>query len=108
MMEKVLLEKGISPERIHVIPLESEAVEFALSMGETDDLLLIFGDNCTRTWKQIINFDDKVNDEAASASTTFGTSMEQPSLITDALTVTDGEFITDGRGVRLARLQEED
>jgi cyanophycin synthetase len=101
-------EKGISPERIHVIPLESEAVEFALSMGETDDLLLIFGDNCTRTWKQIINFDDKVNDEAASASTTFGTSMEQPSLITDALTVTDGEFITDGRGVRLARLQEED
>jgi cyanophycin synthetase len=108
MMEKVLLEKGVSPENIHIIPLEPAAVDFALSMGETDDLLLIFGDNCTRTWKQIINFNDKADGESSSVAEASTSSGGQPSLIADALTEADGEIITDSRGVRLARIQEED
>ena len=108
MMEAVLLEKGISADRIHIIPLEPAAVDFALSLGKPDDLLLIFGDNCTRTWKQIINFGENVEGVPTSASEDVLPSYGQPSLIADALTVADGEIISDSRGVRLARIQEED
>jgi cyanophycin synthetase len=108
MMEAVLLEKGISPDRIHIIPLEPAAVDFALSLGKADDLLLIFGDNCTRTWKQIINFGENVEGVPTSASEDLTTGFGQPSLIADALTMADGEIISDSRGVRLARILEED
>lgn len=108
MMEKVLLEKGVSPNNIHIIPLEPAAVDFALSMGEADDLLLIFGDNCTRTWKQIINFDEKSDGASSAMEMSSTAALGQPSLIADALTEADGEIITDSRGVRLARIQEED
>jgi cyanophycin synthetase len=77
-------------------------------LGKADDLLLIFGDNCTRTWKQIINFGENVEGVPTSASEDLTTGFGQPSLIADALTMADGEIISDSRGVRLARILEED
>jgi cyanophycin synthetase len=41
---------------ISIIPDEQEAVEAALRMGEPGDLLLIFADALTRSWKQITKF----------------------------------------------------
>ena len=48
--------EGISEDAIRVIPSEVEAVDQALRMAEQDDLLLIFGDQIDRTWKQITQF----------------------------------------------------
>ena len=108
MMEAVLLEKGFDAQQISVIPSEIDAVNEALSMGKMDDLLLVFGDNCTRTWRQIIHFEGDVEpNEVESVSDTPNVSMGQPALIADALDMADSELISDGRGVRLARVEEE-
>ena len=39
-----------------VIPDEQLAVDAALRMGDAGDLILVFADALTRTWKQIIKF----------------------------------------------------
>ncbi len=47
---------GVSDDRIVHIEQEPEAVEAALRGSKAGDLLVIFGDDITRTWKQIIYF----------------------------------------------------
>jgi len=48
--------KGVAEAAIHVIPDEQLAVDAALRMARHGDLLLVFADALTRTWKQIIKF----------------------------------------------------
>jgi cyanophycin synthetase len=47
---------GVPGSAISVIPDEQEAIDAALRMGETGDLLLIFADALARSWKQITKF----------------------------------------------------
>jgi cyanophycin synthetase len=47
---------GVAEEAISIIPDEQEAIAAALNMGQPGDLLLIFADALTRSWKQIIKF----------------------------------------------------
>ena len=47
---------GVSGAAISIIPDEQEAIEAALRMGQTGDLLLIFADALARSWKQITKF----------------------------------------------------
>src|ERR1700730_1280560 len=47
---------GVPDSAISIIPDEQEAIEAALRMGETGDLLLIFADALVRSWKQITKF----------------------------------------------------
>ena len=108
MMEKVLLANGVQPEQISVIPLEPTALDHALALAEPDDLLLVFGDNCTRCWKQIVHFGEQL--EAQSAPTgkdensNFTASLP---LLMDTIAIPDGELIQDKRGVRIARVEED-
>jgi len=53
---QALREAGVPAEAIAVIPDEQEAIEAALKMGETGDLLLVFADALVRSWKQITKF----------------------------------------------------
>ncbi len=47
---------GVPEAAIAVIPDEQEAINAALSMGKSGDLLLIFADALVRSWKQITKF----------------------------------------------------
>ena len=107
MMEAVLLAHGISEDQITVIPDEVEAVDFALRMSEANDLLLIFGDNCTRCWKQIISFGEQLDVGELSSPAVSSSPSVLPPLVRERLDVADHEIISDGRGVRIARLQED-
>jgi cyanophycin synthetase len=49
-----LLEAGIAPERLITQLVEAAAVEHALAIAEPGDLVVIFADDVTRTWKQVI------------------------------------------------------
>jgi cyanophycin synthetase len=53
LLEEELLAAGIGPERIRIVPEEADAVEAALQEANEGDLVLIFGDDISRTWKQI-------------------------------------------------------
>ncbi len=56
IMAKALQAAGVAEEAISQIPDEQMAVDTALKMGLTGDLVLVFADALTRTWKQIIRF----------------------------------------------------
>ena len=56
IIARALEAAGIGSDAISVIPDEQEAVDTALRMGLPGDLLLVFADALTRTWKQIIRF----------------------------------------------------
>jgi cyanophycin synthetase len=56
MIRARLIETGVSPDAIHIILSEVEAVDAALGMARPQDLVLIFCDGITRSWKQIIYF----------------------------------------------------
>src|SRR3954463_11954845 len=56
LLREALLANGVPAEQILVIPEEQAAVDTALREAEPGDLLLIFGDAITRTWKQVIQF----------------------------------------------------
>jgi len=56
MLAAVLREHGVPEAAIAIIPDEQEAISAALAMGDTGDLLMIFADALTRSWKQVIKF----------------------------------------------------
>jgi cyanophycin synthetase len=56
MIAAVLRENGVAESQITLIPDEQEAIDHALRLGQPGDLLLIFADALTRSWKQVIKF----------------------------------------------------
>ena len=53
MLEAELLAAGVPDSDIRVIPDEAEAVDAALETAAEGDLVLIFGDQIARTWRQV-------------------------------------------------------
>ncbi len=73
LLEARLLAQGVPPGAIHVIPDEQQAIDAALRMAATGDLLLIFGDALARCWKQITKFSPEgtlVNKDAVKKQVT--------------------------------------
>jgi cyanophycin synthetase len=116
-----LLEGGVSASAITTIEDEQQAVSAALGLGQRGDLLVIFGDDITRCWKQIIRFGGgsetgeaprpkPVNRIGTLAGNNPGPAREEP--VEEVEPVRDDrprasgqrkELIVDERGVRLAR-----
>ena len=56
IIAKALEAAGVAADAMSIIPDEQEATGAALRMGQPGDLVLVFADALTRTWKQIIKF----------------------------------------------------
>ena len=99
LLRDTLLEHGVPEDHVEVLPEEQAAVDAALRRARPDDLVLIFADAITRSWKQVIHFRPdvppvKVEAEPphVTAPVTAGLALEQ-----------HGVLIRDERGVRLAK-----
>ncbi len=103
MMKKGLMAQGVSEEAISVIADEQEAIQKALEMGQEKDLVVVIGDNVTRSWKQIVHFGDEELKASAAKTETPAIAMNYEDLIDE-----DQSLIRDERGVRLAKEVEED
>ncbi|WP_170482649.1 cyanophycin synthetase [Ruegeria arenilitoris] len=104
MMRQALIDNGVDDAAITIIPDEVEAVTAALEQAAPGDLLVIFGDDTTRCWKQIIYFNSDSEapvTEAAPVASPIDTSFED-------MFESDQNLIRDARGVRLARDISED
>ncbi|WP_170382466.1 cyanophycin synthetase [Ruegeria atlantica] len=104
MMRQALIDNGVDDAGITIIPDEVEAVTAALEQAAPGDLLVIFGDDTTRCWKQIIYFNSDSEapvTEAAPVASPIDTSFED-------MFESDQNLIRDARGVRLARDISED
>ena len=106
MLRAQLCKSGVAEDRIEVIPDELRAVEFALSMAREGDLVVIFGDNISRCWKQVAGF--KSDDDPARDATVGKLAMSYVEPNPEAFMIDpEAELIRDERGVRIARLEEE-
>jgi cyanophycin synthetase len=102
ILAQALREAGVPESRIEIIPDEREAIEAALRMGATGDLLLVFADHLTRSWKQIIKFRPAGSGAEPSAA---GTPSPVPALVErppEASLLSLEGLIRDERGIRFA------
>jgi cyanophycin synthetase len=111
---------GVGDEAISIIPDEQQAIEAALRMGEAGDLLLIFADALTRSWKQITKFKPSAApapSPAAPAAPAVATPAAKPAPAVKTATGVEQAaaaaeinlegLIRDERGVRLAPESED-
>jgi cyanophycin synthetase len=105
LLRQALLANGVTADQILVIPSEEAAVDAALREAQVGDLLLIFGDAITRSWKQIIQFRPEAAPPPAERRRV---PRPEPVLAAVAPVLEDHrrEFVRDSRGVRIAREEE--
>ncbi len=115
MLRETLLESGVEESAIEVIESEAEAVDRALRTAETGDLLLIFGDDIQRCWRQITGYSAEEAaptsevpvDESSPARTAPTRTAPTPAParppLPEAALGAGEQLIRDERGVRLAR-----
>ena len=104
LLRDALLANGVSADQILVIPDEQAAVDAALHEAQPGDLVLIFGDAITRSWKQVIQFRPEAPPRPAERRRTPREPVAvspppMPSLAEDSRR----EFVRDVRGVWLPR-----
>ena len=97
----VLEAEGVPKESIQVIPDEQTCIDAALRMAEAGDLLLVFGDDTTRSWKQIIHFDS--DGEPVESDNASGVEIADLPDLADFSVGEGMQLIRDEKGVRLAR-----
>jgi len=106
MMAAELIEAGFSQDKFTIIPDEQAAIDASLAMAKRGDLLLVFADKISRSWKQVIYFkpDHKSTPPPAPSEPAAVTHL----ALEAAREVIEGSaVIQDERGVRLARETED-
>ena len=105
MLRDQLLADGVAEQAAEIVASETDAVNHALASARDGDLVVIFGDNITRCWKQIINFETGVEAGAEVVSSSHASYINPDP---DAFSLDENqELIRDEKGVRLARVDEE-
>ena len=109
MIAAVLREQGVPESAITVRPDEQEAIDAALRMGRPGDLLLVFADALTRSWKQVTKFKADGAASAAPAAAPARPTALQAEAVPDetlARAASDDDalqaagFVRDERGLR--------
>lgn len=126
ILKDALLKNGVDEAAITVIEDEEKAVEGALNMAEPNDLVLIFADNITRSWKQIIYFgkdreEIEAEEQKAQALPTppkpkppakdllaAATPVEDAPQVPESVLADGTRLVRDERGVRLADSYDEE
>ena len=108
LLREALIAHGTPHDRIAVIPEEHAAVHSALAEAGPGDLVLIFADAITRSWKQVIQFrpggDGRPVERARPSRPEPVMAIGEPPSLEDRRR----EFVRDLRGVRLPREAAED
>jgi len=105
MIAAVLREQGVPEAAITIIPDEQQAIDAALRMGQLGDLLLVFADALTRSWKQVIKFKPEGAAAAAPVREAAKPKAEAADDATETAAQDDGAllaagFVRDERGLR--------
>jgi cyanophycin synthetase len=105
MLASRLRERGVPEAAISIIPDEQEAIDAALRMGRAGDLLLIFADALTRSWKQVIKFrpDGLAPKPAAKTASQAPATLPGQSASDEGFLASLEGVVIDERGVHLSR-----
>ena len=108
MLRDHLIEAGVDPACIEVNADEQEAVLSVLQAAQRGDLVLIFGDNIARCWKQVVTFNAADTDEDEGPVTEATESALEFELPETFSAEQFEALIIDERGVRLAMEESAD
>jgi cyanophycin synthetase len=110
MLAKVLRAQGVAEAAISIIPDEQKAIDAALHMGAQGDLLLIFADALTRSWKQVTKFRPAGAEQVAVGSvgakkdtTRDAKSESQRGSGLNEAALESAGFVRDERGLRFVK-----
>ena len=101
IIAKALRAAGVADDAISIIPDEQQAIDAALRMGQPGDLLLVFADALTRSWKQIIRF--KPDGEMPEATPPVEVPNVLESTLDEQLVAAMEGVVRDERGLRFER-----
>ncbi len=107
MLAEQLSAGGVDAAAIEIVSDEVLSVEKALDMAKEGDLVVLFADDISRTWNQVIHYEGDGAVASANTDTKPATSFveEDP----EAFSLEAGaRLVRDERGVRLAREEESD
>ncbi len=99
LMRDALAGAGVPAEQITVIDDEQEAVTAALAGARAGDLVLVFGDNVSRCWEQIVTFQPVHAERRAVRRPEQGNGATVP----PSEAAIPRAVVRDVRGVRLVR-----
>ena len=104
-MARALAATGVPKDAIEQIPDEQEAIDAALRMGQSGDLLLVFADALVRSWKQIIKFrPEGVPETPAPPPAPLAAAAAMPEPVFDESSFAAlGGVVRDERGIHLSR-----
>ncbi|MBT8450054.1 MAG: cyanophycin synthetase, partial [Gammaproteobacteria bacterium] len=103
MQAQALRDAGVRDEQITIIADEQEAIDAALNAAEAGDMLVIFGDDIARCWKQITRFNEDDDDDDQ-----IKTKKASEENVPDPFELEPGmRLVSDERGVRIAREEED-
>ena len=108
MMRNALLDAGVHESAIEIIISEETAVEHALQKCEQGDLLLIFADHISRTWKQITKFGESQKTEPPKVEAEVQTFVALGDGYPEFEPPEGQKLVRDSRGVLLAIDEEAD
>ncbi|MBS0226432.1 MAG: cyanophycin synthetase [Proteobacteria bacterium] len=100
IIAKSLQAAGVDGDHISIIPDEQQAVDAALRMALPGDLVLVFADALTRTWKQIIRFQP---DGATAAPQSRAEVPALDATMDEQLVAAMAGVVRDERGLRFER-----
>ncbi len=104
LLRETLVDRGVDEDLIELIPDEQAAVDAALRRCAPGDLLLIFADALSRSWKQVTHFQPQaLPPPVERLHPVFVEAPSPPEPV-----FSDGDAVVrDERGVRLARETED-
>ena len=104
ILARALRAAGVPDDAISIIPDEQKAIDAALNMGRSGDLLLVFADALVRSWKQIIKFRPEGAPEAREERTPAAMQPPVNEPVLDEASFSEiGGLVRDERGVRFSR-----
>jgi cyanophycin synthetase len=105
ILRKALEDAGVKERQVETVEDEQAATEKALRMARAGDLVMVFADNVTRTWKQIIYFkpDEVVGQQRADLSASPTAAIDSLIGLEDFAIDSKVEIRQDERGVYIAR-----
>ncbi|MFL5516385.1 MAG: cyanophycin synthetase, partial [Gemmatimonadales bacterium] len=106
LLRDSLLAHGVAAEQILMVPEEQAAIDRALREAQAGDLVLLFADAITRSWKQVIQFRPETPVRTVERRKTprlEPAGVGEPTAMAPLVDEGRREFVRDMRGVRLAR-----
>ena len=104
MLRAELMKHGTPETAITIVPDEVAAIDHGLNMAGQGDLLVVFGDDSARSWKQIIYFKHEGRPDVRAAPP----KATPPAMKLEEMLGAGDTLIRDERGVRLSRGGTED